>query len=64
MAEIKNYTLNFGYSRAQCALNFALAKLAFTEIGLIGAGITFLCLREANFLISCLMSIHVRQALL
>jgi hypothetical protein len=32
MAEIKNYTLNFGYGRAQCALNFALAKLAFTEI--------------------------------
>jgi hypothetical protein len=32
MAEIKNYTLNFGYGRAQCALNFAVAKLAFTEI--------------------------------
>jgi len=32
MAEIKNYTLNFGYGRAQYALNFALAKLAFTEI--------------------------------
>jgi hypothetical protein len=32
MAEIKKYTLNFGYGRAQCALNFALAKLAFTEI--------------------------------
>ena len=32
MAEIKNYTLNFGYGRAQCALNFALAKLAFTKI--------------------------------
>jgi hypothetical protein len=34
MAEIKNYTLNFGYGRAQCALNFAIAKLAFTEIEL------------------------------
>ncbi len=32
MAEIKNYTLNFGFGRAQYALNFALAKLAFTEI--------------------------------
>jgi hypothetical protein len=32
MAEIKNYTLNFGYGRARYALNFALAKLAFTEI--------------------------------
>jgi hypothetical protein len=32
MAEIKNYTLNFGSGRAQCALNFAVAKLACTEI--------------------------------
>ena len=32
MAEIKNYTLNFGSGRAQCALNFAGAKLACTEI--------------------------------
>ena len=34
MAEIKNYTLNFGCGRAQGALNFAFAKLAFTEIEL------------------------------
>jgi len=32
MADIKNYTLNFGSGRARCALNFAGAKLAFTEI--------------------------------
>ena len=32
MAEIKNYTLKFGYGRALCALNFAGAKLAFTEV--------------------------------
>ena len=32
MAEIKNYTLKFGSGRAQCALNFASAKLACTEI--------------------------------
>ena len=32
MAEIKNYMLNFGSGRAPCALNFAGAKLAFTEI--------------------------------
>ena len=32
MAEIKNYMLNFGSGRAQCALNFASAKLACTEI--------------------------------
>ena len=32
MAEIKNYTLNFGCGRAQGALNFAIAKLAFTEV--------------------------------
>ncbi len=32
MAEIKNYTLNFGSGRARCALNFAVAKLACTEI--------------------------------
>ncbi|MEO0319156.1 MAG: hypothetical protein RL404_2833 [Pseudomonadota bacterium] len=32
MAEIKNYTLKFGYGRARCALNFAAAKLASTEI--------------------------------
>ena len=32
MAEIKNYTLNFGSGRARCALNFASAKLACTEI--------------------------------
>ena len=34
MAEFMNYTLNFGYGRAQYALNFAIAKLAFTEIEL------------------------------
>jgi hypothetical protein len=32
MAEIKNYTLKFGSGRAPCALNFAGAKLAFTEV--------------------------------
>ncbi len=32
MAEIKNYTLNFGSGRARRALNFAGAKLACTEI--------------------------------
>jgi len=32
MAEIKNYILNFGSGRAHCALNFAIAKLACTEI--------------------------------
>ena len=32
MAEIKNYTLKFGSGRAHCALNFAAAKLAFTEV--------------------------------
>jgi hypothetical protein len=32
MAEIKNYTFNFGSGRARCALNFACAKLACTEI--------------------------------
>ncbi len=32
MAEIKNYTLKFGYGRALCALNFAGAKLACAEI--------------------------------
>jgi hypothetical protein len=32
MAEIKNYTLNFGSGRSPCELNFACAKLAFTEI--------------------------------
>jgi hypothetical protein len=32
MAEIKNYTLKFGSGRAPCALNFADAKLAFTEV--------------------------------
>ena len=32
MAEIKNYTLNFGSGRAQCVLNFAVAKLACAEI--------------------------------
>jgi hypothetical protein len=32
MAEIKNYTLNFGSGRAHCALPFAVAKLACTEI--------------------------------
>ena len=32
MAEIKNYTLKFGSGRAPCALNFANAKLAFTEV--------------------------------
>jgi hypothetical protein len=32
MAEIKNYTLNFGCGRALCALNFAFAKLACAEI--------------------------------
>ena len=32
MADIKNYTLNFGCGRARCALNFAGAKLAGAEI--------------------------------
>jgi hypothetical protein len=32
VAEIKNYTLNFGSGRAHCALNFAGAKLACAEI--------------------------------
>ncbi len=32
MAEIKNYTFNFGSGRALRALNFAGAKLAFTEV--------------------------------
>ena len=32
MADIKNYTLNFGCGRALRALNFAGAKLAFAEI--------------------------------
>jgi hypothetical protein len=32
MAEIKNYTLNFGSGRALCALDFADAKSACTEI--------------------------------
>ena len=32
MAEIKNYTLNFGSGRALRGLNFACAKLAFAEI--------------------------------
>jgi hypothetical protein len=32
MADIKNYTLNFSYGRAQGALNFAGAKLAYAEI--------------------------------
>ena len=32
MAEIKNYTLKFGSGRALCALDFAGAKSAGTEI--------------------------------
>ena len=32
MAEIKNYTLNFGYGRALRALDFAAAKSACAEI--------------------------------
>ncbi len=32
MAEIKNYNFKFGSGRAHCALNFASAKLACTEI--------------------------------
>jgi hypothetical protein len=32
MAEIKNYTLNFGFGRSPRDLNFAGAKLAFTEV--------------------------------
>lgn len=32
MAEIKNYTLKFGSGRALRALNFAVAKLACTEV--------------------------------
>jgi hypothetical protein len=32
MAEIKNYTLNFGYGRPLCGLNFANAKLACAEV--------------------------------
>jgi hypothetical protein len=33
MAEIKNYTLNFGCGRSHCELNFAVAKLACAEVG-------------------------------
>jgi hypothetical protein len=32
MAEIKNYTLNFGCGRPLCGLKLAGAKLAFAEI--------------------------------
>ena len=32
MAEIKNYTLNFGYGRPRYGLDFAVAKSAFTEV--------------------------------
>ena len=32
MADIKNYTLNFGSGRALRALDFAGAKSAFTEV--------------------------------
>jgi len=32
MADIKNYTLNFGSGRAPCALDFAGAKSAYAEI--------------------------------
>lgn len=32
MADIKNYTLNFGCGRPLCGLNLADAKLAFAEI--------------------------------
>jgi hypothetical protein len=32
MAEVKNYTLNFGSGRSLCDLNFACAKLACAEI--------------------------------
>jgi hypothetical protein len=32
MAEIKNYTLNFGYGRPLRGLNLADAKLAFAEV--------------------------------
>ncbi len=32
MADIKNYTLNFGSGRALRALNLAGAKLAFAEV--------------------------------
>ncbi|MBL8329075.1 MAG: hypothetical protein JNJ71_09510 [Rubrivivax sp.] len=32
MADIKNYTLNFGCGRARCALDFAGAKSAFAEV--------------------------------
>jgi len=32
MAEIKNYTLNFGSGHSLRVLNFACAKLACTEI--------------------------------
>jgi hypothetical protein len=32
MAEIKNYTLNFGCGRSRCELNFAVAKLAYAEV--------------------------------
>jgi len=40
MAEIKNYTLNFGCGRALRALDFAEAKSAFAEVqrGLRTAG--------------------------
>jgi hypothetical protein len=32
MAEIKNYTLNFGSGRLLCSLDFAVSKSAFTEV--------------------------------
>jgi hypothetical protein len=32
MADIKNYTLNFGSGRSLCELDFAKAKSACTEI--------------------------------
>jgi hypothetical protein len=32
MAEIKNYTINFGFGRALRALDFAGAKSAFTDV--------------------------------
>jgi hypothetical protein len=42
MAEIKNYTLNFGCGRALRALDFACAKSAYAEIqrsSLLAAGV-------------------------
>jgi hypothetical protein len=44
VAEIKNYTLNFGCGRLLRSLNFAGAKLAFAEIqrgSLLACGVVY-----------------------